>query len=490
MEMKHVVVMIREPSIRKLLEDALAREGVRCQAAASPAQCLAALEAVPVQAAFIDGDMSGVNDEFLRSAASVQPCLAMAVFVDRAALESVRRRTPVVRVDYLAKPFTLDAVRSILAKAAGHRAHAEQPAAELRPEAPSHPAALHPAALHPAALPPAVLPGADAPLPDLSTMPRGRIIARSPAMREVLAMAAKAATTDAPVLIEGEPGTGKSLVRRRRSIIQPPQRGPAGACGLRGPARVGTGRKAVWPVQGRSRPRPAWPLASWNRPIAARSSSMACAGCPYGAGQIIGRLAQRRHLAQRRTGKPLDLRIIASASSDVTEAIAQRRFDSALYYHLNVVRLCIPPLRTRPQDVKALADHFLTTLAVGTHHGRPCRLSNEASQALLQYDWPGNAPQLSSVLANAMVLADGEEIGVRVPSAVGWEPCPARPIPRPILAALGGQFERHGAIDHSGSGVALPRQQGGRGTLPALHRRTLYRLLRDRSPAKEEVAEQ
>ena len=129
MDMKHVVAMIREPNIRKLWKRRSSARG--CGARPSPARpqvSWAALEAVPVQAAFIDGDMSGVDDEFLRAAASVQPCLAMAVFVDRAALESVRHRATAGAGGVPAKPFTLEAVRNILAKAAHHRAHGEQPA--------------------------------------------------------------------------------------------------------------------------------------------------------------------------------------------------------------------------------------------------------------------------------------------------------------------------------------------------------------------------
>ena len=181
-------------------------------------------------------------------------------------------------------------------------------------------------------------------------------------------MAARAAATDAPVLIEGEPGTGKSLVAQAIHHFSRRSAGPLVrvACGALRESEVDEKLFGQDDRQAVDR------QASMGRQVPARIASLLLEqahAAPFLDG--VCRLplwAQVKLLDAVRSGgngKALDLRIIASASSDLAEAIAQRLFDSALYYQLNVVRLCIPPLRTRPQDIKALAEHFLTTLAGG-----------------------------------------------------------------------------------------------------------------------------
>ena len=111
---------------------------------------------------------------------------------------------------------------------------------------------------------------------------------------------------------------------------------------------------------------------------------------------------------------PLDVRVIASVSRNLEHALAHGLLLPELYYYLNVVHLYIPPLRHRQQDIPALAEQFLLVAAArrGASRGgaAPSRFSQEAWQCLLNYDWPGNAPQLAGVVAHAVVVTEGAEI--------------------------------------------------------------------------------
>ncbi len=84
----------------------------------------------------------------------------------------------------------------------------------------------------------------------------------------------------------------------------------------------------------------------------------------------------------------------------------QGTFRGDLFYRLNVVPLQLPPLRERPADIDALANHFAKRFSV--EMGKQLTLSPSASAALRAYDWPGNVRELRNVLERAAVLADAE----------------------------------------------------------------------------------
>jgi two-component system, NtrC family, response regulator GlrR len=104
---------------------------------------------------------------------------------------------------------------------------------------------------------------------------------------------------------------------------------------------------------------------------------------------------------------PIDVRVISSTHQDLDAAVAERRFREDLYYRLNVVRLEIPNLAARREDIPLLANHFLAAIrsrladtAVGV-----TGFSNEAIEALVAAPWPGNVRQLRNVVEQCVVLA-------------------------------------------------------------------------------------
>jgi len=107
---------------------------------------------------------------------------------------------------------------------------------------------------------------------------------------------------------------------------------------------------------------------------------------------------------------PVDIRIIATSNRNLTEAARNGSFREDLLFRLNVVNLKIPPLRQRPQDVLALAEHFVDKYSKANGlSGRP--LSTDARKALALNPWPGNVRELENTLHRAVLLTSGLEIG-------------------------------------------------------------------------------
>ena len=107
----------------------------------------------------------------------------------------------------------------------------------------------------------------------------------------------------------------------------------------------------------------------------------------------------------------VDVRILASTREDPERLVALSRLREDLFYRLNVVRIDLPPLRGRPEDIGLLAEAFLSE-AVSKHGAPHRRLASETLERLDRYAWPGNVRELRHAVESAAVLASGEEITV------------------------------------------------------------------------------
>ncbi|HZS64391.1 MAG TPA: sigma-54 dependent transcriptional regulator [Xanthobacteraceae bacterium] len=108
---------------------------------------------------------------------------------------------------------------------------------------------------------------------------------------------------------------------------------------------------------------------------------------------------------------PVDIRIIATSNRDLAQAAREGGFREDLLFRLNVVNLKIPPLRERPADIAELAHYFIKKYAAA--NGVPLRpLSAEARHALMSNRWPGNVRELENTIHRAVLLAQGDEIGI------------------------------------------------------------------------------
>jgi DNA-binding NtrC family response regulator len=105
----------------------------------------------------------------------------------------------------------------------------------------------------------------------------------------------------------------------------------------------------------------------------------------------------------------VDVRIVAATNRDLAMEVAAGRFREDLYYRLNVVRIEVPPLRQRPDDVLHLARHFLDTFTV-QYQKSVRRFTAGAEAELVGYGWPGNVRELQNRIMQAVILCDGHEL--------------------------------------------------------------------------------
>src|SRR2546426_4196753 len=105
----------------------------------------------------------------------------------------------------------------------------------------------------------------------------------------------------------------------------------------------------------------------------------------------------------------VNVRVIAATNKPLEAAVAAKQFREDLYYRLNVVRISLPPLRERADDIRLLVNYFLRKFA--SEQGRPPRsISAEALHLMERYPWPGNVRELENIIRRALVMAKGDTI--------------------------------------------------------------------------------
>jgi two-component system response regulator AtoC len=127
---------------------------------------------------------------------------------------------------------------------------------------------------------------------------------------------------------------------------------------------------------------------------------------------------------------PVDVRIIAASNRRLEDELAAGRFREDLYYRLNVIRLEIPPLRSRRSDIPLLAGHFIGRISAEL--GKKIDgMTSQAMEALMAYDFPGNVRELENAIERAVILADASLLGEAdfsfFPAARRGSPAPSAP---------------------------------------------------------------
>jgi two-component system nitrogen regulation response regulator GlnG len=128
----------------------------------------------------------------------------------------------------------------------------------------------------------------------------------------------------------------------------------------------------------------------------------------------------------------VDVRVIAATNKPLEQAVAARQFREDLFYRLNVVRIHIPPLRERREDIRLLVNYFLKKLPKD-QHGAVRSIAPAALKSLEKYHWPGNVRELENVIRRALVMAKGEAIlNTDLPAEItglGGQNAPVLPVP-------------------------------------------------------------
>jgi DNA-binding NtrC family response regulator len=306
---------------------------------------------------------------------------------------------------------------------------------------------------------------------------RSTLVGVSPAWREIEGLARRFAATNVPVLITGESGTGKSLLARSIHYASPRSDRPflSANCAALPETLV---EAELFGVE-----KGAFTGATATRKglfeIADGGSLFLdeVAEMPPGLqSKLLGVLDDGR---VRRLGAAVmhrtSTRVLAATNVDPERAMTEGTLRVDLYYRLNVLRLHVPPLRERSEDVPVLAAHLLARLAPG----RAVRLGPGEDRILSAYPWPGNVRELKNVLERALILEDGPLLrpsrllagaspsALSNPSAVPEEETLEEVERRHILAA----FER--------AGGSLTRSAGRLGISISTLRRKLQGYARD-----------
>ncbi len=367
-----VLVVEDEAYVRDSLVEILRARRFDASPAGSVAEALAHLGRTPVDAVLSDLRMPGADGlELVRRMQATAPDVPVVILTGHGNVTSAVECLKAGASDYILKPAEPDALEVALERALEGRA--------LRREV-------------------RYLRGAAAAQAEAS-------IGESGPWRRVTAMVDAAAAADSVVLLTGESGTGKELLARRLHALSPRASGPF----------VKVNCAAV-------------PLEMWESEFFGhRKGSFAGAasdregrfqladrgtlfldevGTMPSAGQAkLLRAIQDREFERLGDEQPtrVDVRVVASTNSDLEAEVEQGRFRADLFYSLNVVRIEVPPLRERREDIPLLARHFADRIA--QRLGRPTPpLSPPVLARLGAYPWPGNVRELRNVIERAMIL--------------------------------------------------------------------------------------
>jgi transcriptional regulator with GAF, ATPase, and Fis domain len=242
------------------------------------------------------------------------------------------------------------------------------------------------------------------------------IVGISPAIQEGLGLCLKAAKTDIPVLILGETGTGKELTARRIHEASDRAGGPFLAINCAAVTDTILESELFGHIKG------AFTGARHDRQgkfVAASGGTLFLdeVGDMTLASQAkILRALEEKKVTPVGSEKTIDIdtRIIAATNHDLDKMIDQGRFRGDLFYRLCGIEIRMPPLRERTEDIQPLAMHFLNKaiaeLMRKNRNQKPLRLSKEALELLLSFDWPGNIRQLEQAISATAAICDGNEI--------------------------------------------------------------------------------
>jgi NtrC-family two-component system response regulator AlgB len=398
-----VLVIDDEKNIRATLTMCLESIGCTVTAAASGEVALAALEREAADVAFLDlrlGDEDGLA--LLPRLLAVRPELAVVVITAYATVDTAVTAIKQGAVDYVPKPFTPAQIRHVVEQLTARR-RTEGRVAELE----------------------ATL-ADEVPDVDLATV--------VPAMRAVLDTAARAAGSDAVILLRGENGTGKGVLARAihaqskraaRPFVTvncPTLSEELLASELFGHA-VGAFTGAVKDQPGRVEAAAGGTLCLDE--IAEISPALQAKLLRFVQDKQFERVGESRT-------RHADVRVIAATNRDLEADVRAGRFREDLLFRLNVIELAVPPLRERVADIVPLARRFLAFFARAAGL-RAATIGADAAVALEAYPWPGNVRELRNAIERATILFPAAElVAAALPERIAGH--------RTALPWLGGDF--------------------------------------------------
>jgi two-component system response regulator PilR (NtrC family) len=410
-----LLVVDDEPDLRTLYELTLVREGYDVESAGSVTEAWALLVLNPYDLIITDMRLpDGVGLDLLaRLEAAGRPERAI-VITAYGSPENAVEALKAGAYDYLTKPVDLRQFRAVVASALGRT-----------PSPPAEPARR-----------------TRSPAPPVRADALGRLVGESTAMAQVRSLVQKVARSMAPVLVHGESGTGKELVARAIHDVSPRAARPFVA------VNCGAIPEHLLEAEFFGYRKGAFTGAQEDREgffQAAQGGTLfldEIGDLPLAMQSKLLRAIQER--AVRPVGAvtetPIDVRILSATHKDLGAEVRDGRFRQDLFYRLNVIRIGVPPLRERIEDLPAICAAVLERIARDAGVQPVPELSPEAMQSLLRYAFPGNVRELENLLHRALALSGSDRIepqDLGLPDDAGAEaasssePAPAGPAERP-----------------------------------------------------------
>jgi two-component system response regulator HydG len=429
----HILLVDDDANHLKTLKTLVASWGYQVSLAEDGAQAVARVGEGPFDLILMDVRMAAMDGiEALKRIKAYNPAIPILIMTAYSSVDSAVEALKSGAYDYMTKPLDFDVLRLSMERALEHtRLKSENQELKARLSA---------------------------------GFELQQIIGRSARMKEMLAMLALIAPSEATVLICGESGTGKELIARCLHGNSPRKAHPLVVVNCAALTETLLESELFGHEKG------AFTGAERRREglfMQADRGSLFLdeigETSPAMQAKLL-RVIQEREI-QRVGGEqrlPIDVRILAATHRDLSAEVAAGRFREDLYYRLNVVRVEVPPLRDRGEDIPLLAQHFLEKYAE-KNRKRVRGLSPLAMDILLKHPWPGNVRELENVIERAVILLTAETITDKElpptltrpyfearPAPEPSEPLPAGPrVPRPLeeiekaailetLAATGG----------------------------------------------------
>jgi NtrC-family two-component system response regulator AlgB len=396
MERMNVLLVDDDANLRRSLRLALETMEHRVTEARDGAQALEVLGHGLFDVAFLDLRLASDRGlDLLPALLNLAPGLDVIMITAYATIETAVEAMRRGAFDYLPKPFTPEQLRLVLDRA-GRMRQLQSHVAELEEQV-------------------------------RSVVPEADLQTAEPAMQQALDVAFRAAPSEATVLLRGESGTGKGVVARAIHARSPRAAAPFVTVHcpslsaelleseLFGHVR-GAFTGAVQDTLGKVA------VAEGGTLFLDEVGDLPLPLQP----KLLRLLQEKRYerVGETRT-RACDVRVLAATGRDLQAAAAAGSFREDLFYRLNVIEVVLPPLRQRPHDMLALADHLLRFFAAQS--SRPVIGFSEAARAAIaRYPWPGNVRELRNAIERGVILTPGPLVGLAdLPAQIG-SPAPAR----------------------------------------------------------------